>query len=57
MTAGEVLSWISGMSTVVVAAATGVLAWREIARKRDQRRASNSQIGGLALSLFERLDG
>lgn len=55
MTAGEVLTWINGGSTIVVAAATGVLAWREIARKGEQRDAADSQIGGLAFAVLRQI--
>lgn len=44
----DILAGLNGASTVVVAAATVVLAWREIARVREKRESAEAEIRALA---------
>lgn len=49
------IPWINGLATLVVAAATAVLAWREIARRREVREKCDAEIKALAAVLLRRI--
>lgn len=51
----EILTHINAVSTVVVAAATGVLAWRELRRRKEQREAADTLLRARAWDLNYRL--